>query len=270
MPSFKAFENIQEGSLCTVCVEAQCPNQMECFHNGTATFMLLGPACTRSCTFCAVDKKTVLAPDRKEPARIAAVISEMDITYCVLTMVTRDDLRDGGALHLYECVREIRKAKPDILIELLISDLGGNQRSLERILAARPDVLNHNIETIQRLYPEVRPQAQYTRSLSLIQKVSQNDPPVLTKSGMMLGLGETSEEVVETMYDLFEAGCKILTLGQYLSPSKKHYPVQRYAPPEEFDHYIEQAQKIGFAGVASAPLVRSSYQAEKLFIEATT
>lgn len=264
-PNFKSINQIKEKYLCTVCVEALCPNQMECFHKGTATFMLLGPSCTRNCTFCAVDKSTVMKPDLDEPDKIAAAIKAMEINYCVLTMVTRDDLSDGGAHHICDCVAAIKKNHPDILVELLISDLAGNRNSLTRVLNAHPEVLNHNIETVERLYPQVRPQAEYSRSLTLIHNVSQIDTSIIAKSGLMLGLGESREEVLKTINDLFDTGCRILTLGQYLAPSKKHFPVKRYVPPEEFEYYSKEAKKIGFFGVASAPLVRSSYQAEQLY-----
>ncbi len=227
--------------------------------------MLLGPSCTRNCTFCAVDKTTVMKPDRDEPNKIAAAINAMAIKYCVLTMVTRDDLSDGGAHHICDCVKAIKKDRPDILVELLISDLAGNRNSLTTVLNAHPEVLNHNIETVERLYPQVRPQAEYSRSLSLIHNTCQIDTSIITKSGLMLGLGESRKEVLKTLNDLFDSGCRILTLGQYLAPSKKHFPVKRYVPPEEFEYYSEEAKNIGFCGVASAPLVRSSYRAEQLY-----
>lgn len=265
VPDIGLRKRIREKSLCTVCVEAQCPNQMECFHKGTATFMLLGPSCTRRCTFCAVDKSPVPPADPEEPNRIAQAISMMNINYCVITMVTRDDLSDGGADHIRKCIRAIRDTKPRIMLELLISDLAGKRESLETVLATKPNVLNHNIETVSRLYAQVRPQADYDRSLELIRNVVQIDPTITTKSGMMLGLGETQDEVLRTMDDLLTAGCQILTLGQYLAPSKHHYPVQRYVHPDEFVSYKEEALKRGFQGVASSPLVRSSYNAEELY-----
>ena len=260
--------NKVKNTLCTVCVEAQCPNLMECFSKGTATFMLLGPNCTRRCSFCAVDKEKVVPPNPNEPDLIADAISQMNSKYCVLTMVTRDDLPDGGAFHIQNTVSAIRKRLPSIRIELLISDLSGNWDALRSVIQTAPEVLNHNMETISRLYPAVRPQANYTRSLELLRKVSQISPAVVTKSSLMLGLGESLQEVYKTMDDLLEVGCHILTLGQYLAPSKNHQPVIRYVHPDEFENYHLEALKRGFLGVASAPLVRSSYKAEELYYQA--
>ncbi len=259
------IDKVQKKALCTVCVEAQCPNQMECFHSGTATFMLLGPACTRRCSFCAVDKQHIAPPNPVEPDLITDAVCKIGTRYCVLTMVTRDDLSDGGVAHIQKTVMSIRKQKPFIRFELLISDLAGNWNALTSVLQARPEVLNHNIETVKRLYPVVRPQAIYSRSLTLLRKVSQIAPSAFVKSGLMLGLGETRSEVIETLDDLREAGCQILTMGQYLAPSTKHHPVSRYVHLDEFDDYSKEALKRGFTAVASAPLVRSSYQAETLY-----
>jgi lipoic acid synthetase len=259
---------IQGKGLHTVCAEAQCPNQMDCFGRGTATFLLLGPGCTRRCTFCAVDKSRVLPPDPDEPNRIAQAIVQLELDYCVLTMVTRDDLPDGGAGHIVETTAALRKERPGMGIELLISDLGGNWRALDRVLEARPEVLNHNVETVPRLYPKVRPQADYRRSLELVERASSYRPRLVTKSGIMLGLGETRDELLATMQDLRNGGCQVLTLGQYLAPSERHYPVVRYVPPEEFDEYEGIALHMGFSGAASSPFVRSSYQAGRLYKEA--
>lgn len=231
--------------------------------------MLLGPSCTRNCTFCAVGKERVIPADPMEPDRIAGAISRMKIKYCVLTMVTRDDLQDGGASHIRQCVQAIRKRKPAILLELLISDLAGKKESLDTVMATTPNVLNHNIETVERLYPQVRPQAEYGRSLELLDTASRYvQKPAVMKSGMMLGLGETREEVLGTMDDLAKANCQILTLGQYLAPSPSHYPVHDYVHPDEFAFYEEEAQQRGFLAVASSPLVRSSYNAEDLYYQA--
>jgi lipoyl synthase len=251
-----------------VCAEAQCPNQMECFGRGTATFLLLGPSCTRRCTFCAVDKSVVQPVDPGEPARIAKAVAQLDLGFCVLTMVTRDDLADGGAGHIVETVAAIRKERPGLGIEILISDLGGNWAAMARVLESRPDVLNHNVETVPRLYPAVRPQADYRRSLELLTRASSHTPPLVTKSGIMLGLGERREEVVATLRAIRSAGCRLLTLGQYLAPSERHHPVVRYVPPEEFAEYETLALEMGFSGVASSPFVRSSYQAGRLYEEA--
>ena len=259
---------IQGGGLHTVCAEAQCPNQMECFGRGTATFLLLGPSCTRHCAFCAVDKSVVQPVDPGEPVRIAKAVAQLELGFCVLTMVTRDDLRDGGAGHIVETVSAIRKERPGLGIELLISDLGGNWTAMAKVLEARPEVLNHNVETVPRLYPEVRPQADYQRSLELLARASSHTPPLVTNSGVMLGLGETREEVVATLRDIRSAGCRLLTLGQYLAPSERHHPVVRYVPPEEFAEYETLALEMGFSAVASSPFVRSSYQAGRLYEEA--
>ncbi|PKN66900.1 MAG: lipoyl synthase [Deltaproteobacteria bacterium HGW-Deltaproteobacteria-15] len=259
---------IQGRGLHTVCVEACCPNQMECFGRGTATFLLLGPSCTRGCTFCAVDKSPTRPPDPDEPARIAAAVAQLELNFCVLTMVTRDDLADGGAEHIAETVSAIRKARSGIGLELLISDLHGSGKALFRVLEARPEVLNHNVETVPRLYPEVRPQADFNRSLELLQRASSHNPPIVTKSGMMLGLGETRKELIETMQAVRDTGCRLLTLGQYLAPSKRHHPIVRYVPPEEFSEYEKIGLGMGFSAVASAPFVRSSYEAERLYREA--
>ncbi len=260
---------VEGRGLHTVCVEAQCPNQMECFGRGTATFLLLGPSCTRRCTFCAVDKSSVHPVDPAEPGRIADAVAQLQLNFCVLTMVTRDDLSDGGARQVADTVAAIRKARPGMGIELLISDLHGNREALERVLEARPEVLNHNIETVPRLYPEVRPQADFRCSLELLERASAHRPLLVTKSGIMLGLGETRQEVIDTMQAVRSTGCRLLTLGQYLAPSKEHHPVVRYVPPEEFAEYEGAGLRMGFTGVASSPLVRSSYEAERLYREAS-
>jgi lipoic acid synthetase len=256
---------IREGALHTVCAEAHCPNQMECFSRGTATFLLLGPHCTRHCRFCAVRKHPVKPPDPAEPLRVAQAVSKMGVKFCVLTMVTRDDLADGGAGHVAKTIRAIRSQCPGVGIEVLISDLAANWQGLKLILAEVPEVLNHNIETVPRLYPDVRPQADYKRSIELLIQSRELGPSIATKSGLMLGLGETRDEVLAVMDDLIEAGCKLLTLGQYLAPSEHHHPVRRYIRPEEFDDYKLEAQKRGFLGVASSPFVRSSYRAGWLY-----
>lgn len=256
---------IKNKDLHTVCVEAHCPNQLECFNQGTATFLLLGPNCTRRCTFCAVGKSRVHPVDPSEPYRTAQAIAEMRLKYSVITMVSRDDLPDGGAEHIAQTVEAVRKACPSIGIELLISDLAGNWRALDKVLNTAPEVLNHNLETVARLYPQVRPQANYRRSLELLNRAFSHYPPLVTKSGLMLGLGETKKEVLKAMDDLRENGCHLLTLGQYLCPSERHHTVIRYVPPAEFAEYEAEALVRGFYGVASAPLVRSSYHAEELY-----
>jgi len=256
---------IKNRGLHTVCEEARCPNQLECFAAGTATFLLLGPSCTRRCTFCAVDKSPVHMPDPEEPLRTAEAVAEMKLQFCVVTMVTRDDLPDGGAQHVARTIEAIREKSPDSKIEVLISDLDGNWAALEVVLTAMPDVLNHNLETVPRLYSQVRPQANYQRSLQLLGRARSHAPSLVTKSGLMVGLGEQKDEVLEFMGDLRQAGCNVLTLGQYLAPSERHHPVVRYVPPEEFAEYEAHALQRGFNGVASAPLVRSSYRAGELY-----
>ncbi len=263
--SATVMATIKNRLLHTVCEEAHCPNQMECYGYGTATFLLLGPSCTRNCTFCTVNKSPVHAPDPGEPTRTADAVAQLKLNFCVLTMVTRDDLPDGGAGHIAGTIRAISEVCQDVRVEVLISDLGGDWNALERVLNARPEVLNHNVETVPRLYPQVRPQASYRRSLDLLSRSAKYVPPLVIKSGIMLGLGEIKEEVFSVMDNLREAGCHLLTLGQYLAPSKSHHPVIRYIPPEEFEEYGEEAMARGFYGVASAPYVRSSYQADRLY-----
>lgn len=259
------IKEIKNRALHTVCVEARCPNQMECFHHGTATFLLLGPNCTRNCTFCAVEKRPVMPPDPLEPQKVAESILSMNLKYCVLTMVTRDDLPDGGSRHIVQTIETIREMVENIYLELLVSDLNGNWKALENILAAHPEVLNHNIETVPRLYSEIRPKANYQQSLKLLSKASKYSLKLITKSGIMLGLGESRAEILQVMEDLRKVGCQILTLGQYLAPSPQHHPVIRYLPPEEFAQLKMEAVKFGFSATASSPLVRSSFQAEALY-----
>ena len=256
---------VKEGALHTVCVEAKCPNQMECFSKGNATFLLLGPNCTRGCRFCAVGKHPVQPVDPEEPLRTARAVAKMGVGFCVLTMVTRDDLPDGGASHIARTIEAIRRQCPGVGMEVLISDLAGSRAALKTVLQARPEVLNHNIETVPRLYPAVRPQADYGRSIGLLAASKELDAQILTKSGIMLGLGETKDEVLQVMDDLIGAGCQLLTLGQYLAPSESHHPVVRYVTPEEFEDYRIAAEKRGFLGVASSPFVRSSYRAGWLY-----
>ena len=255
-------------SLHTVCQEAHCPNQMECYGHGTATFLLLGPNCTRGCTFCAVEKHKIARPDPREPAHVAQAVKKMGLEFCVITMVTRDDMPDGGADHVARTIRAVRELNPDTGKEVLISDLGGDPAALEKVLEARPEVLNHNIETIPRLYPTVRPQADFERSIELLARSAKYSQRPVTKSGLMVGLGEEFEEILATLEKLREADCDLLTLGQYLAPSDKHHPVVRYVPPEEFEQYAVEAKKMGFKGVASGPFVRSSYQAGELWQKA--
>ena len=258
----KAIDDI---GLHTVCLEAQCPNRLECFGRGTATVLLLGPSCTRDCAFCAVDKSRVMPPDPKEPQRVTEICSRLGLDYIVLTMVTRDDLADGGAAHVAETVEGLHRRRPWTGVEVLVSDFAGNPDALATVLAAEPEVLNHNLETVARLNPTVRPQARYGRSLELLRRAKAMSKGVVTKSGLMLGLGESHSEVLEALEDLREVGCRALTLGQYLAPSSAHHPVVSYVHPDEFAEYQQQAYDLGFLAVASAPLVRSSYNAQALY-----
>jgi lipoic acid synthetase len=260
---FSALLNQEQ--IHTVCQEAQCPNIWECFSRKTVTFMIMGDRCTRNCRFCAVAHGPNSPPDPDEPARIAKTAQNLQIDYAVITSVTRDDLPDGGASFFVRTVKEIRQSVPDALIELLIPDFKGDQDAVRSILEVQPDVLNHNIETVPRLYAAVRPEAIYRRSLGILKQVVTETPKVITKSGLMLGLGELPQEIHNTLEDLFEAGCRLLTLGQYLQPTKAHLPVDRFLPPGEFSHWRKIALDMGFAEVASGPFVRSSYQAKKLF-----
>jgi len=253
-------------SLHTVCEEARCPNIGECFARRTATFMILGDRCTRNCRFCAVKKGSPLPLDLEEPKNVAKAVGKLGLRYVVITSVTRDDLEDGGANQFAETVREIRKLSDgEIKIEVLIPDFKGSLSSLKAVLEARPDVLNHNLETVSRLYPQVRPLANYEQSLKLLKQAKQINSSVYTKSGLMVGLGETFEEVVEAMRDLRKAGCDILTIGQYLRPSPEHLEVREYLRPEKFREYEKVGKSLGFFSVVSGPFVRSSYQAREVW-----
>lgn len=256
---------LREARLHTVCQEAHCPNLPECFSKRTATFMIMGNICTRNCRFCAVNHGTPAPLDEGEPERVASAAQQLGLRYVVITSVTRDDLEDGGAHHFAKAVHAIKHKRPQILVELLVPDFGGNPPSLDIILSTPPDVLNHNVETIPRLYPRVRPQAAYRRSLDLLQRVRSCNPSILTKSGLMLGLGERKSEVIPVMEDLVNAGCRLLTLGQYLQPSKGHYPVVRYLHPHEFQDYKALGEEMGFSEVASGPFVRSSFRAAEMY-----
>jgi lipoic acid synthetase len=250
--------------LHTVCESALCPNIAECWGAGQATFMIMGDGCTRDCLFCAVNGK--LKPiDSKEAYRVAEAVSAIGLKHAVITSVTRDDLVDGGAAFFAETIEAVHRRIPAAKVEVLVPDFQGRAEALQAVLDARPDVLNHNIETVPRLYATVRPQANYRRSLQLLSRVKEYAPGLPIKSGLMLGLGESSEEVRATLKDLIDAGCRILTLGQYLQPSKAHLPVERFVPPEEFEHWRQVAIEIGFSEVASGPFVRSSYHAKELY-----
>jgi len=256
---------LRKDGLHTVCEEALCPNQGECFSRGTATFLILGDRCTRDCRFCSVAHGPSGPPDPEEPVRVAEAVQELGLRYVVITSVTRDDLGDGGAGLFAETIEQIRRRVPETVVELLIPDFLGDGDALRTVLEARPDVLNHNLETVPRLYPSVRPGAVYRRSLQLLERVKRFDPSIPTKSGLMLGLGETPKEIDQTLGDLRRVGCTILTLGQYLQPSAKHLPVHRFVPPGEFEEWRKIGLERGFAEVASGPLVRSSYRAEAFY-----
>ena len=247
--------------LNTVCVEANCPNRMECFASRTATFMVLGSVCTRNCRFCNVTPGSAEPVDPEEPVRLAEAARELGLRHVVVTSVTRDDLPDGGAGHFAAVIRELRSRLPEASVEVLIPDFQGDPEALARVIEAGPEVINHNVETVPRLYPKVRPQADYPRSLELLRRVAECGKPIAVKTGLMLGLGETRDEVLELFDDLRESGCDFLTIGQYIAPSAGHYPVAEYVKPEVFDEYRREAESRGFRHVASAPFVRSSYKA---------
>ena len=264
-PEVKRLKRIlRERRLHTVCEEASCPNLGECFGHGTATFMIMGEICTRRCPFCDVAHGKPLPLDPEEPRNLAETIAEMGLRYVVITSVDRDDLRDGGAAHFVACIRAVREHTPDTRIEILVPDFRGRmQRALDILNAAPPDVFNHNLETVPRLYKKARPGADYGWSLNLIREFKRLHPKVPTKSGLMLGLGETLDEVREVMRDLRAHDCEMLTLGQYLQPSLHHLPVDRFVTPEEFAILEQDGYAMGFTHVASGPMVRSSYHADQ-------
>jgi lipoic acid synthetase len=248
--------------LHTVCESARCPNMGECWEHGTATFMILGDICTRSCGFCAVPSgRPAAPPDEDEPLRVAEAVAHMGLRYAVVTSVNRDDQPDGGARIFAHTIQEIRNRVPGCKVEVLIPDFRGDWNALETVLAVKPDILNHNTETVPRLYRQVRKGAHYERSLELLRRAKKTHPDVPTKTGMMLGLGEQREEVLETMGELAAQGTSILTLGQYLQPTREHLPVIRFVPPDEFAEYKRLGEQMGFRHVESGPLVRSSYHA---------
>ena len=268
LPTGPGYERVRQllkkGELHTVCQEAKCPNMWECFSNGTATFLIMGSHCTRSCRFCNVTHASPTPLDPAEPRRVAEAVQLMELNYVVVTSVTRDDLPDGGAAHFAATIRAVREACPETRVEVLIPDFQGDFLALQTILTAGPDVLNHNIETVPRLYASVRPQADYQQSLELLRRVSA-DGRIPAKSGLMLGLGETEAELRQTLEDLLAADCRLLTLGQYLQPSAAHLPVARFVTPQEFKQWRRDALAMGFTQVASGPFVRSSYHARELY-----
>lgn len=257
-------EILRKNKLATVCEEASCPNLSECFGGGTATFMIMGEICTRRCPFCDVGHGKPLPLDANEPKHLASAIAEMGLNYVVITSVDRDDLRDGGAGHFADCIRESRRLSPSLQIEILVPDFRGRMEpALELLSAEPPDVFNHNMETVPRLYREARPGANYAWSLQLMKDYKARNPKVPTKSGLMVGLGETKEEMLRVLDDLRAHDVEMLTIGQYLAPSKNHLPVARFVHPDEFAEYADYAYAIGFKHAASGPLVRSSYHADK-------
>jgi lipoic acid synthetase len=267
VPDSARFQEIKkvlrDNKLHTVCEEASCPNIGECFSGGTATFMILGDICTRRCPFCDVAHGKPMPPDVNEPENLARTIAQMRLKYVVITSVDRDDLRDGGARHFVDCIRAVRAQSPDIKVEILVPDFRGRlETALEILAAAPPDVMNHNLETVPRLYKAARPGADYAHSLKLLADFKARFPHIPTKSGLMLGLGETDEEILEVMRDLRNHQVDMLTLGQYLQPSVHHLPVARFVEPQRFDEFRLQAEAMGFSNAASGPMVRSSYHAD--------
>jgi lipoic acid synthetase len=264
-PEVSRIKNIlRKNKLATVCEEAACPNLNECFGGGTATFMIMGDICTRRCPFCDVGHGKPNPLDTEEPEHLAAAIAEMQLRYVVITSVDRDDLRDGGAQHFADCIQATREQSPNVQIEILVPDFRGRMEpALDILTTTPPDVFNHNLETVPRLYREARPGANYQWSLTLLQKYKAQNPLVPSKSGLMVGLGETKDELLATLDELREHDVEMLTVGQYLQPSKNHLPIDRYVHPDEFAEYREYAESIGFNQVAAGPLVRSSYHADK-------
>ena len=255
-------DKLRTERLHTVCEEARCPNIGECWERGTATFMILGDVCTRACAYCAVTSGVPQGLDLEEPVRLAETVESLGLRYAVITSVNRDDLPDGGAFIFAQCVSQIRKRLPDCKIELLIPDFEGNWDALDTVMRARPDTLNHNIETVQRLFRRMRPRGRYDQSLELLERAKRLDADAVTKSGMMVGLGETWDEILDTMRDLRSVDCDLLTIGQYLRPSAKHARVIKWYSPDEFDALRREGEALGFHHVASGPLVRSSYHAD--------
>ena len=262
-------ERLRGAQLHTVCEEARCPNIGECWERKTATFMILGDICTRACSYCAVTTGTPLTLDLGEPVRLAETVERMGLEYAVITSVNRDELADGGAFIFAECIRQIHKRLPNCKVETLIPDFEGNWDALERVMEAGPETLNHNIETVRRVFSRVRPKGDYDQSLELLKRAKQFAPHGVTKSGMMVGLGETRDEIAVTLADLRAVECDLLTIGQYLRPSDKHAPLSRWYTPDEFEELRELGESMGFRHVASGPLVRSSYHADEQHKAAT-
>ncbi len=254
---------LRNNQLHTVCEEAHCPNIGSCWERRTATFMILGDICTRACAYCAVTTGRPHGVDLQEPARLAETVEKLGLRYAVITSVNRDDLPDGGAFIFAQCIKQVRKRIPGCKVEVLIPDFCGSRDALATVMEARPDTLNHNIETVRRVFRHVRPKGDYDQSLELLRRAKEIDPNAITKSGMMVGLGETWDEIIETMRDLRAVDCDLLTIGQYLRPSDKHVPLARWYTPQEFEDLRREGEALGFKHVASGPLVRSSYHADE-------
>jgi lipoic acid synthetase len=263
-PTFLELKGLlRDSRLHTVCEEAHCPNIGECWERRSATFMVLGDVCTRACTYCAVTSGVPREVDLMEPVRLAETVERLGLNYAVITSVDRDDLPDGGAFIFAQCIRQVHKRLPTCKVEVLIPDFAGNWDALARVIAAKPDTLNHNIETVRRVFHRVRARGDYDLSLELLARAKAMAPDGVTKSGMMVGLGETWDEIIETMRDLRSVDCDLLTIGQYLRPSQKHTPLARWYTPDEFDELRREGEALGFKHVASGPLVRSSYHADE-------
>ena len=270
-PNYVEIRNLlRNENLHTVCEEARCPNIGECWERRSATFMILGDICTRRCHYCAVTTGRPLGLDLMEPQRLAKTVSHLGLSYCVITSVNRDDLADGGSFIFAQCIREINRQVPGCKVEVLTPDFGGSETALKKVVSAKPDVFNHNIETCRRVFHSVRPRGDYDLSLQLLQQVKSLNPDMATKSGIIVGMGEEWHEVVDTMEDLRRYDCDLLTIGQYLRPSQKHVQVSRFYTPEEFDELGEIGRAMGFRHVASGPLVRSSYHADEQHAAATS
>jgi len=262
-------ELLKKYHLNTVCDEACCPNRGECFNLDIATFMILGRQCTRNCQFCAVSKENPEPVDKDEPMNVAKGVKELGLEYVVITSVTRDDLSDGGASHFAQTIKAIKKLNPGTKVEVLIPDLEGDLDDLKTIVDAKPDVIGHNVETIPSLYSDIRPMASYKRSVKVIEAVKKLDSRIISKTGIMVGVGETEEQVNRLFDDLVKVGCELITIGQYLAPTKQHYPIKEYITPEQFKRYKETAESKGFLYAASSPLTRSSHLAIESYLAAT-
>ena len=263
--TYRKVKNLlRERGLHTICEEAKCPNRGECFNRGTATFLILGDICTRHCLYCAVKSGKPKPVDPLEPKKVAEAVNILGLKYAVITSVTRDDLPDGGAEIFYETIIEIKNKNPSCTIEVLIPDFRGNDEAIHKIIEAKPDVINHNIEVVEELFPKMRPQGNYNLSLNLLQKIKEIDSNIITKSGFMIGLGEDMDQIIRTMQDLRDRDVDVLTIGQYLQPSMHHTPIMRYYTPDEFKYLKDLGYQMGFLQVESAPLVRSSYHADDI------